>query len=249
MERMLKVLVVDDDQLIADNLEYNLQKAGFSTVAAYDGESALEMARAQKPHVVVLDIMLPGMSGWEVCHALRQDPKFRLDAPILMLTARGEEDDCVQGLSFGADDFLVKPYRPRELVARVQSLIRRADMQAGNRDVTYRAGNIYLNPARRETYVQEEDGSMREVKLTNREFDLFKTLILQKGKAVSHEDLIEEVWGIPNSDDRRHLAVCMFRLRDKLEADPENPKYIVTVRGYGYKCVDTEYNPAMGSVK
>ena len=148
-----KILIVDDERLLVEAIAYNLQKAGFETLTAFDGESALAQAKEHAPDVIVLYLMLPKISGWEVCRALRQDPEFRLNAPILMLTARGEEADKVVGLELGADDYMVKPFGMRELVARVRALLRRSASEKPDDEVLLQAGNVTLDVARHEVRV------------------------------------------------------------------------------------------------
>lgn len=229
------ILVVDDERLLVEAISYNLQKAGFTVVSAYDGESALAHAREVKPQLVVLDLMLPRISGWEVCRALRQDPEYRLPAPILMLTARGEEADKVLGLELGADDYLVKPFGMNELVARVRALLRRSNQEpAPDEGGTLRAGNISLDVGRHEVRVLEGEAS-REVQLSIKEFQLLKTLLSQSGKAVARETLLERVWGSDFYGDERTLDVHIRWLREKLEKNPSQPQNILTVRGVGYK--------------
>jgi DNA-binding response OmpR family regulator len=194
-----KILIVDDEQLLVETIEYNLQKAGYDTVRAFDGETALSLARETHPQLVILDLMLPKLSGWEVCRALRQGSEFAvaggLPPSIMMLTARGEESDKVIGLEMGADDYLVKPFSMRELVARVRALLRRRGIEsAGTDSATLVAGNLALDVARHEVRL-DEHGSVREVKLSLKEFELLRVLLSQKGRAVARETLLERVWG------------------------------------------------------
>lgn len=231
-----KVLIVDDERMLVETIEYNLQKAGFDTAVAFDGESALALAREQRPQIVVLDLMLPKLSGWEVCRALRQEPDLRSELSILMLTARGEEADKVVGLELGADDYMVKPFGMRELVARVRALLRRpvaSSVTATANDVL-RSGSVSLDSGRHEVWLQEREGS-REVKLSLKEFELLRALLQQKGRAVPRETLLERVWGADFYGDERTLDVHIRWLREKLEANPSQPEQIVTVRGVGYK--------------
>ncbi len=245
-----KVLIVDDERLLAETIEYNLQKSGFETIVAFDGESALQQARAHQPQLVILDLMLPKISGWEVCRALRQDPEYRLSAPILMLTARGEESDKVIGLELGADDYLVKPFGMRELVARVRALLRRA-ASADKQDKAgvLQVGPVILDVARHEVRLiggeaaphKHSDSTSalgREVKLSLKEFDLLHALMSAPGKAVAREMLLEQVWGSDFYGDERTLDVHIRWLREKLEVNPSQPQNILTVRGVGYKFRD-----------
>ena len=228
------ILIVDDERLLAETIGINLQKAGFETLAAYDGDSALAMARDHKPDLVILDVMLPKISGWEVCRALRGDAEFRTGAPVLMLTARGEESDKVIGLELGADDYLVKPFSMRELVARVKALLRRSAVPVAAQGETLQSGPVSMDIARHEVRV-ENNGSQREVKLSLKEFELLRVLLSQSGKAVPRETLLERVWGDDFFGDERTLDVHIRWLREKIEATPSQPEHIQTVRGIGYK--------------
>lgn len=230
------ILVVDDERLLVEAISYNLEKAGYEILAAFDGESALAQVRERKPDLIVLDLMLPKISGWEVCRALRQDPEYKMSGPILMLTARGEEADKVLGLELGADDYLVKPFGMGELVARVRALLRRSSAEPSPDETgTLNAGNITLDIARHEVRLQPAGEDAREVQLSIKEFQLLKTLMSQIGKAVPRETLLERVWGDDFFGDERTLDVHIRWLREKLEANPSQPKYILTVRGVGYK--------------
>jgi DNA-binding response OmpR family regulator len=232
-----KVLIVDDERILVETITINLQKAGFEVVSAFDGESALAQARAERPDLIVLDVMLPKVSGWEVCRALRTDPEFRTSAPVLMLTARGEESDKVIGLELGADDYLVKPFSMRELVARVRALLRRSMAPSPTVESpaeVLSGGNVQMDVARHEVKIGS-NGDAREVKLSLKEFELLKVLLTQAGKAVPRETLLERVWGDDFFGDERTLDVHIRWLREKLEATPSQPEHILTVRGVGYK--------------
>jgi DNA-binding response OmpR family regulator len=225
---------VDDERMLAETIEYNLRKAGFETVTAFDGESALALAREHRPNLVILDLMLPKISGWEVCRALRSDPDYRLAAPILMLTARGEESDKVIGLELGADDYMVKPFGMRELVARVRALLRRAAPEDGAKENLLQVGPVSLDVERHEVRLHTSEGE-REVRLSLKEFELLRALMGQHGKAVARESLLEHVWGSDFFGDERTLDVHIRWLREKIEALPSQPRHILTVRGVGYK--------------
>ena len=231
-----KVLIVDDERMLVETIEYNLQKAGFETISAFDGESALAAARETKPDLIVLDLMLPRLSGWEVCRALRGETGYH--PAILMLTARGEESDKVIGLELGADDYLVKPFSMRELVARVRALLRRGGStpSAGETvETMLQAGPISLDVARHEVKTQRNGGAATEVRLSLKEFELLRALMTQKGKAVPRESLLERVWGDDFFGDERTLDVHIRWLREKIEQTPSQPEHILTVRGVGYK--------------
>jgi DNA-binding response OmpR family regulator len=228
------VLIVDDERMLVETIEYNLRKAGFDTVTAFDGESALSQARAHSPQLVVLDLMLPKISGWEVCRALRSDPDYKLAAPILMLTARGEESDKVIGLELGADDYMVKPFGMRELVARVRALLRRSSPEEKAQGGVLQVGPVSMDIERHEVRLKAPDGE-REVRLSLKEFELLKALLAQHGKAVARETLLEHVWGSDFFGDERTLDVHIRWLREKIEVHPSQPQHILTVRGVGYK--------------
>lgn len=236
---MPKVLVVDDERMLVETISYNLEKAGFDIVSAFDGESALKQAREEKPDLIVLDVMLPKISGWEVCRALRHDPDSRTQAPVLMLTARGEESDKVIGLELGADDYLVKPFGMRELVARVRALLRRSasnDQNANDNAQILRAAHVEMDLSRHELHViDKESGATTEVRLSLKEFDLLRVLLQHAGKTVSREVLLDRVWGEDYYGDERTLDVHIRWLREKLETIPSQPEHILTVRGVGYK--------------
>ena len=236
---MPNVLIVDDERMLVETISYNLQKAGFDTICAFDGETALQQVREHKPDLIVLDVMLPKISGWEVCRALRQDPSVQTGAPVLMLTARGEESDKVIGLELGADDYLVKPFGMRELVARVRALLRRVVLQENapeGASPTLRAGFIEMDMARHEVRLRNvADTSVRDIKLSLKEFELLRVLLQNSGKTVARETLLERVWGLEFYGDERTLDVHIRWLREKLEPLPSQPQHILTVRGVGYK--------------
>jgi DNA-binding response OmpR family regulator len=230
-----KVLIVDDERTLAETIEYNLQKAGFETVCAYDGEEALKIYKKESPQIVVLDLMLPRLSGWEVCRSLRQ--QNGQTPVILMLTARGEESDKVIGLEMGADDYMVKPFGMRELVARVNALSRRLAGSVGEQihsleNITI--GPISLNTEEHEVYLSNGK-KQQEIKLSHKEFELLRVLMSRPGKAFARDILLEQVWGDDFYGGQRTLDVHIRWLREKLETDPSNPEHILTVRGVGYK--------------
>ena len=229
------ILVVDDERMLAETISFNLEKEGFTVVVAHDGEAALQQSKAHAPDLVVLDLMLPKVSGWEVCRALRQSAEYKLDAPILMLTARGEEADKVLGLELGADDYLVKPFGMRELVARVRALLRRAAKAPAAGGEVLRAARVEMDVARHEVRVTEKNGAIREVNLSLKEFELLRVLLGQAGHAVPREVLLERVWGDDFYGDERTLDVHVRWLREKLEEQPSQPEFLTTVRGIGYK--------------
>jgi len=229
------ILIVDDERVLADTIAFNLRKEGFEVVLAHDGETALSLSKSLQPQLVILDLMLPKVSGWEVCRALRQSPEFRLDSPILMLTARGEEADKVLGLELGADDYLVKPFGMRELVARVRALLRRAAKPIITTGEILRAGRVQMEVAKREVRITGEDGEEREVNLSMKEFELLRALLGSAGHPVPREVLMERVWGDDFDGGERTLDVHIRWLREKLEKNPSQPEFLQTVRGVGYK--------------
>jgi len=220
------VLVVDDDPTVSDVVRRYLERADFEVTLASDGMAALAAAAARRPDLVVLDLMLPGLDGLEVCRRLREsDP----DVPVVMLTALGDEADRVVGLSLGADDYVTKPFSPRELVLRVQSVLRRASRPVDATGETLRDGDLVVDAARRVARLRGE-----EVALTVREFDLLVFLMRHPGRAFRRGELLEAVWGWTFGD-QSTVTVHMRRLREKIEADPATPMRIVTVWGVGYR--------------
>ena len=226
------ILIVEDEQNIVDILSYNLSREGYDTLEAYDGPTGLQLALEQNPDLILLDLMLPGMSGFDVCREVRQSGS---STPILMLTAREEEADKVLGLELGADDYITKPFSMRELLARVKANIRRVEMAPPaaaaeeSRDVL-RLGRVTID---REKAVVTKDG--RPLDLTQREYDLICYLAARPGKVFSREALMEHVWNYEGYvGDVRAVDVAVRRLREKIEDDPANPGFIVTKRGMGY---------------
>ncbi|RFU82624.1 DNA-binding response regulator [Streptomyces triticagri] len=222
-EGAARVLVVDDDPTVAEVVTGYLERAGYTVDRADDGPTALARADARRPDLVVLDLMLPGMDGLEVCRRIRA----RGPVPVIMLTARGDEDDRVLGLEVGADDYVTKPFSPRELVLRVESVLRRVRPDSDRRPVS--AAGLTVDPAARRA---TRDGT--ELALTLREFDLLAFFLRHPGRAFSREDLMREVWGWEFGD-LSTVTVHIRRLRGKVEADPARPHLIRTVWGVGYR--------------
>ena len=222
-----KILIVDDEKNIVDILKFNLKKDGFDTIEAYDGEQALNLALSEKPDLILLDIMLPKMDGFTVCRKIRQT----METPILMLTAKEEEVDKVLGLELGADDYITKPFSPRELIARVKANLRRiaADEPVKDKGNIIRCGILTIDIDRYEV----KRGDI-VIELTLREFELVKFLALQQDQIFSRENLLEKVWGYEYYGDVRTVDVTVRRLREKIEKDPSSPEYIMTKRGVGY---------------
>jgi len=223
---MPKILVVDDEESMLDVIRYSLEKAGYQVCAAADGEEALRLAREQKPDLVVLDVMLPKMDGYEVCKIMCVE----MGMPIIMLTAKDEEFDKVIGLEVGADDYVTKPFSPRELVARVRAHLRRKMKAAqGPPANEARFGDLIVNLDRREVHLEG-----RKVDLTPREFDVMTHLVQNANRVVTRESLLDKVWGYDYYGEDRIVNVTIARLREKIEIDPAHPRYIITVRGAGY---------------
>lgn len=219
-----RVLVVDDDPTVSDVVRRYLEHAGFTVALVGDGLTALEEYARQRPDLMILDLMLPGVDGLEVCRRIRATPG---SAPIIMLTALGEEVDRIVGLQLGADDYVTKPFSPRELVLRAQSVLRRA--QPAAQDQPIHDGNLHIDPVRR---VAMLDGA--ELALTVREFDLLYFLMARPGVALKRAELLEAVWGWTFGD-QSTVTVHVRRLREKIEKDPADPQRIQTVWGVGYR--------------
>ncbi|HBG22151.1 MAG TPA: DNA-binding response regulator [Peptococcaceae bacterium] len=227
-----KILIVDDEEAIVKLVSFNLEKEGFETLAAYDGREALDIIRREPLDLVVLDVMLPEMDGLSLCRQLRLDG---IQVPILMLTAKDGEIDKVLGLEIGADDYLTKPFSPRELVARVRALLRRTKEAKDEPEELLKLGSLEIFPLR---YEVRRDG--RELDLTSREFELLLLFCQNKGIVMSREQILEKVWGYDFYGDARVVDVHIRHLREKIEIDPSNPRYIKTVRGVGYKLQQPE---------
>ena len=225
-----RVLVVDDDLTIAGVVGDYLQDAGLETRHAADGQSALSLVREWSPNIVVLDLMLPGIDGLEVCQRLRAEREGQPPVPVIMLTALGEEGDRVAGLETGADDYVTKPFSPRELTLRIQAVLRRtAAQQDTPPPPPFRAGSFEVDIAARR--IRQND---HELALTVREFDLLAFFITHSGQAFTRPQLLEQVWGW-SFGDLSTVTVCVRRLREKLEENPTSPAHLQTVWGVGYR--------------
>jgi two-component system alkaline phosphatase synthesis response regulator PhoP len=228
---MHTILIVDDEPSIVEALHYNLEKLHYRVLVALNGEQALQKARTEKPDLIILDLMLPGIDGIEVCRELRADS----NVPIIMLTARDEEIDRVVGLEIGADDYVVKPFSMRELMARVKSVLRRSSREGEPSNEALQVAELKLLQDRREVYWKET-----RLDLSKLEFDLLEYLLRHPGQALSREQLLEGVWGYDFVGDTRVVDTAVKRLRSKFElAEPEASEIILTVRGLGYKLDDT----------
>lgn len=223
---MARILVVDDEEPILELIKFNLEKENFEVFPLNHGGQALKICSELQPDLVILDIMLPGMDGLEICRTIRQMPNLS-EVPVIMLTARGDELDKVLGLEMGADDYMTKPFSPRELVARVKARLRRHKTPAAS---VVAAGDILIDPERFQVTVRGES-----LDLTPKELELLKLLVANKGKVVSRDYLLERVWGYDYIGDTRTVDVHVRHLRQKIEDDPANPLLIETVRGVGYR--------------
>lgn len=229
-----KVLVVEDEPTLLETLEYNLSRRDYEVLTAADGPTALEVARRERPDLIILDLMLPGIDGIEVCRVLRQE----MSVPILMLTARDEEVDKVVGLEVGADDYMTKPFSMRELMARVKALLRRErlireELAAGERvsgEPAMRFGDLAIDTSRREV---TREGEILPLK--PREYELLVFLARHRGIVLSRNLILERVWGWDYDGGSRTVDVHVHWLREKIEPDPKNPSRVVTVRGVGYR--------------
>ena len=229
MEEKKTVLIVEDEKGIVDILRFNLEKEGYAVLTAYDGETGLAMGQEKNPDIILLDVMLPKMNGFDVCRILREKGN---SVPVIILTAREEESDKVLGLELGADDYITKPFSMRELMARVKANIRRTAMQQAGPDAAAMSagGGLTINP---ENYqVCKHD---KPIDLTQREYELLTFLASHPGKVYSRIDLMEQVWNYEYvGDDVRTVDVTVRRLREKIEDDPASPALILTRRGVGY---------------
>ena len=225
-----KILVVDDEKSIADIIAYNLQQEGYEVLVAYDGEEALDIIFSKDPALILLDIMMPKIDGFQVCRKVRE----KKETPIVMLTARAEEVDKVLGLELGADDYVTKPFSVRELMARVKANLRRVAVVEKEIKEEKSKNFIVHNNLKIdiEKYEVTKDGEV--IELTLREFELLKFLARQKGQVFSREILLEKVWGYEYYGDIRTVDVTVRRLREKIEDDPSRAEYILTKRGVGY---------------
>ncbi len=232
----MQILIVEDEPEIAKLIQLTLEREGFSCHCCRDGLAALQAFQKQQPDVIILDLMLPGLDGLEVCARIRQKPGTK-DPFILMLTARGEEIDRVIGLSTGADDYLVKPFSPTELVARVRALLRRS-LRHGGQHLVYQTQHFAVDVDQRTATRQIDSGESEELDLTTLEFNLLATFISQPNRVWNRSQLIDKLWGDDFFGDERVVDTHVARLRKKIEPDPANPTFIKTVVGIGYKFED-----------
>jgi two-component system response regulator RegX3 len=223
------VLIVEDEESLADSIRYNLEREGYSVQIAEDGRRGLETFRSHDPSLVILDLMLPELSGLDVCRSIREES----DVPIIMVTAKDAEADKVAGLELGADDYVTKPFSMRELVSRVRANLRRAGSRPASAEDFLRGGPVEMDVTRHEAVVRGE-----RIDLPPKEFALLELLLLRKGRLLTRDFLIEEVWGADYYGDTKTLDVHVKRIRQKIEENPHRPSHLVTVRGLGYKFVD-----------
>ena len=222
-----KILVVDDEEHIRELIKFNLENNGFKVLCAQDGKEALRIAKEEVPSLVLLDLMLPGMDGLDVCKEIRKDSSMS-NMPIIMITAKGEEIDKTIGLELGADDYITKPFSVRELVARIKAILRRTNMQLV--DKTFNIGNLAIDFGKHEVIKSES-----KIDLTLKEFELLEILIKNKGRVMTRDFLLDKIWGYEYLGETRTVDVHIRHLRQKIEDDDKNPAYIQTIRGIGYR--------------
>jgi two-component system alkaline phosphatase synthesis response regulator PhoP len=223
------IAIVEDEPNIVELVKYNLDREGYHTVSAKTGKEGLELVRQELPDLVLLDLMLPEIDGISVCKLLRADPQTKF-IPIIILTAKSEEADRVLGLEIGADDYVTKPFSPRELVARIRAVLRRSGYIDESEPEVIEIGNIRMDLRKHLVKVKDQ-----EVELTPKEFDFLKLLLLNPGRAFTREFLLEHLWGYEYFGDTRTVDVHVRRLRQKIELDPAEPANLETVRGIGYR--------------
>jgi len=224
-----KILVVDDEKSILRLITFNLEKEGFQTIVANAGNEALAKINTEQPDLVILDLMLPGLDGLEVCRRVRQEG---LPVAVIMLTAKDQEIDRVLGLELGADDYITKPFSPRELVARVKAVLRRT---SAREEISQPGGRLKIGPLTIDAERYEVKVGGKQVELTPKEFELLEFLARNAGKVMTRDVLLNSIWDYTYDGDTRIVDVHVSHLREKIEANPKNPVYIKTVRGVGYK--------------
>lgn len=228
---MQRILIVDDEQSIVTLLKYNIEKAGFETDAAFDGEEAIQKIEQNNYDLVILDVMLPKLDGMEIIKTLRQNKN---NVPVLMATALDTELDKILGLEFGADDYLTKPFSPKEVVARIKAILRRSGKTEQPSDFSeIKIGELTIFPEKYEVKLRDE-----VLHFTRKEFELLKYLAVHKGKVLTRDQLLNEIWNYDYVGDTRIVDVHIGRIRDKIETDTKNPNYIKTIHGLGYKLED-----------
>ncbi len=223
---MKTILVADDEPTLVATLKYNLERESYAVITAADGESALDAARASHPDLIVLDLMMPGLNGLEVCRIIRRE----MHVPILILTARGAETDKVAGLEIGADDYVTKPFSMRELVARVRALLRRSEHAPAQESDIVSAGDLTIDMRKRTV---TKNGT--PLSLKPKEFELLSFFARNHGKAFTRDQLLNQIWGYDYAGDTRTIDVHIRWLREKVENEPERPERLITIRGVGYR--------------
>ncbi|HHP50933.1 MAG TPA: response regulator transcription factor [Moorella mulderi] len=231
---MAKILVVDDEKSIQELIRYNLEKAGHRVLMAEDGASALRLAEETLPDLIILDLMLPGFCGLEVCRRLKSN-KTTVSIPIIMLSAKDGEADKVLGLELGAEDYITKPFSPRELLARVKVCLRRLNLSDNDAPMRIKLGPFYLDRLQHKFSIDN-----RPVRLSPKEFELMHLFLLNAGKVLRREMLLQKIWGYDYAVDTKTVDVHIHYLREKIKPDPASPRYIETVRGVGYRFRDPE---------
>jgi two-component system alkaline phosphatase synthesis response regulator PhoP len=222
-----KILVIDDEEHILELIKFNLENNGYKVLTAANGIDAIKIAKAEEPQLILLDLMLPGMDGYDVCKEIRRDNSISM-TPIIMITAKGEEFDKILGLELGADDYITKPFSIRELMARVKAVLRRTTIQYI--DKAYKFGNITIDFNKHEVLKNDI-----RVDLTLKEFELLEILIKNKGRVMTRDFLLDKIWGYEYIGETRTVDVHIRHLRQKVEEDDKNPKFIETIRGIGYR--------------
>jgi len=230
-----KILIVDDEEHIIELLRFNLLNAGYEIFTANNGIDAVKIAKAEKPSLLLLDLMLPGIDGFDVCKEIKRDNDMKKTS-IIMLTAKGEELDKILGLELGADDYITKPFSVRELLARVKAVLRRTNSFSETEEDFYDSQNLKVEFERHEVFVNGE-----KVDLTLKEFELLQILIKNKGKILTRETLLDKIWGYEYIGETRTVDVHIRYLRKKIEEDDKNPRFIETIRGVGYRFNPAEY--------
>ena len=233
-----KILAVDDEQRMVRFIQLNLEQDGFEVITAYNGKDALEQVRTQLPDLILLDIMMPDINGFEVLKKIREVN----NVPVIMLTAKGEEDDRIQGLELGADDYITKPFSPRELVSRIRAVLRRTKSFTDDQvDLIEVDERLTIDFSRREVWVEGQKVDLRPT-----EYRLLYHLVQNAGWVNTHEQLLSKVWGFEYQDEPHYVRLYVNYLRKKIEQDPSNPKYILTERGVGYRFVNYRRNQEAG---
>ncbi|AJA48197.1 alkaline phosphatase synthesis transcriptional regulatory protein PhoP [Clostridium pasteurianum DSM 525 = ATCC 6013] len=222
-----KILIVDDEEHIIELIKFNLENSGYKVTFTNNGNDAVKLAKSEIPQLILLDLMIPGLDGYDVCREIRKDPSIAT-IPVIMITAKSEEIDKILGLELGADDYITKPFSIREMMARVKAMLRRAKTQY--QDDIYTIGDMSIDFQRHEVIKNN-----KRVELTLKEFELLQILIKNKGRVMTRDFLLDKVWGYEYMGETRTVDVHIRHLRQKIEDDDKNPKYIETIRGIGYR--------------